>query len=218
MFSSEWDKFSQITYRDNFGEYPEGDITKIKGSEIPDHDILLAGFPCQAFSQAGLKNGFNDTRGTLFFDIQRILVEKKPDMFLLENVKQLKGHDKGETLKKILEILRGKKSKRISRDIQLSREARSALGTKLNYWADCKVLKGTDFGAPQNRQRLFIVGFNKNNPRYKNADFEDYFAWPDPTHGKTRVGSILERQDGVLAKYTISKKLYSGHVKKKEGA
>jgi DNA (cytosine-5)-methyltransferase 1 len=216
IFSSEWDKFSQITYSVNFGEYPKGDITKIKGSEIPDHDILLAGFPCQAFSQAGLKNGFNDTRGTLFFDIQRILVEKRPDMFLLENVKQLKGHDKGGTLKKILEILRGENSKPISKEIKLSKETRSALGSKLNYWIDYKVLKGTDFGAPQNRQRLFIVGFNKDNPRYKNGDFEDYFSWPDPTHGKTRVGSILENQDEVPAKYTISKKLYSGHVRRKK--
>ena len=216
VFSSEWDRFSQMTYNANFGESPEGDITRIGGSEIPDHDILLAGFPCQAFSQAGLKNGFNDTRGTLFFDIQRILVEKKPDMFLLENVKQLKGHNKGETLKIILEILRGQNSKRISRDIELSKEARSALGTKLNYWVDYKILKGTDFGVPQNRQRLFIVGFNKDNPRYRNADLEDFFNWPDPTHGRTRVGSILENQDEVPAKYRISKKLYSGHLRRKK--
>ena len=216
VFSSEWDRFAQMTYNANFGESPDGDITRIGGSEIPDHDILLAGFPCQAFSQAGLKNGFNDTRGTLFFDIQKILVEKKPDMFLLENVKQLKGHNKGETLKTILEILRGKNSKRISRDIRLSKEARSALDTKLNYWVEYKILKGTDFGVPQNRQRLFIVGFNKENPRYKNADFEDFYTWPDPTHGRTRVGSILENQDEVPKKYRISKKLYSGHLRRRK--
>ena len=101
VFSSEWDKYSQKTYAANFGELPFGDITKIPAKEIPDHDILLAGFPCQAFSQAGLRKGFDDTRGTLFFDIQHILAEKQPRMFLLENVKQLKGHDKGRTLKTI---------------------------------------------------------------------------------------------------------------------
>ena len=94
MFSSEWDKFSQKTYAANFGELPHGDITAISASEIPAHDILLAGFPCQAFSQAGLKKGFQDTRGTLFFDIQRILTAHRPRMFLLEK-KQLRGMTKG---------------------------------------------------------------------------------------------------------------------------
>jgi DNA (cytosine-5)-methyltransferase 1 len=108
LFSSEWDKFSQKTYAANFGEVPKGDITKISSSDIPDHDVLLAGFPCQAFSQAGLKKGFNDTRGTMFFEIQRILFEKKPKVFLLENVKQLRGHNKGNTFKTILSILEGK--------------------------------------------------------------------------------------------------------------
>ena len=104
LFSSEWDKFAIKTYASNYGELPNGDITKIPTSQIPSHDILLAGFPCQAFSQAGLKKGFTDTRGTMFFEIQRILAAKQPKAFLLENVKQLKGHDKGKTLKTILEI------------------------------------------------------------------------------------------------------------------
>ena len=107
VFTSEWDKFSKKTYAANFGEYPKGDITKIHTSEIPDHDVLLAGFPCQAFSQAGLKKGFSDTRGTLFFEIQRILANKRPKAFLLENVKQLRGHDKGKTLDTIIKILTG---------------------------------------------------------------------------------------------------------------
>ncbi|WP_238704466.1 DNA (cytosine-5-)-methyltransferase, partial [Salmonella enterica] len=93
-FSSEWDKFAQKTYHANYGDFPDGDITKIDEKDIPDHEILVGGFPCVAFSQAGLKKGFNDTRGTLFFDIARIIKEKKPHAFLLENVKNLLGHDK----------------------------------------------------------------------------------------------------------------------------
>ena len=107
VFSSEWDKFAQRTYAANYGEVPSGDITQIVASDIPDHDILMGGFPCQSFSQAGLKKGFEDTRGTMFFEIQRILGEKRPKVFLLENVKQLKGHDKGRTLQTILNILTG---------------------------------------------------------------------------------------------------------------
>ena len=140
VFTSEWDKFSQKTYLANYGEMPNGDITKIKAAAIPDHDILLGGFPCQSFSQAGLKKGFNDTRGTMFFEMQRILVEKRPKAFLLENVKQLRGHDKGKTLKTILAILRGEEDQIIPDDVPLSEEARHALSEKLNYWVDFKVL------------------------------------------------------------------------------
>ncbi|MBF4395879.1 DNA (cytosine-5-)-methyltransferase, partial [Vibrio anguillarum] len=117
-----------------------GDITQIKAADIKDHDILLGGFPCQAFSQAGLKQGFSDTRGTMFFEIQRILVEKRPKAFLLENVKQLKGHDKGRTLKTIVDILKGNHKQEIPTDIPMSEEARNALTKKLNYWVDFKVL------------------------------------------------------------------------------
>ena len=107
VFTSEWDKFAQRTYFANFGEMPDGDITRIAAKDIPDHDILLGGFPCQAFSQAGARQGFNDTRGTMFFEVQRIMTEKRPKAFLLENVKQLRGHDGGRTLQTILDILRG---------------------------------------------------------------------------------------------------------------
>jgi DNA (cytosine-5)-methyltransferase 1 len=106
VFTSEWDKFSQKVYATNFGHLPSGDITQIKTSDIPDHDILLGGFPCQAFSQAGLKKGFNDSRGTMFFEIQRILAAKRPKAFLLENVKHLKGHDKGRTFSIIIELMK----------------------------------------------------------------------------------------------------------------
>ena len=216
VFTSEWDKFAQKTYLTNFGEMPQGDITKIKASDIPNHDILLAGFPCQAFSQAGLKKGFSDTRGTMFFEIQRILVEKRPKAFLLENVKQLKGHDKGRTLHKILEILRGEHSGEIPDDIPLSEESRHALSEKLNYWVDYKVLRAADFGAPQNRERIFIVGFNKDY--YKESDISDGFSWPEPTKQETRVGQILEDISATYPsddKYTISDKLWSGHKKRK---
>lgn len=137
-FTSEWDKFAAKTYRANFGDEPNGDITKINEKEIPDHNILLAGFPCQAFSQAGLKQGFEDTRGTLFFDVARIIAEKRPDAFLLENVKNLRNHDKGRTFTKIKETLE-----------------------ELDYTFEAKVLRAADFGVPQNRERVFMVGFNK---------------------------------------------------------
>ena len=105
VFTSEFDKFAQQTYEANFGELPSGDITLIDEEDIPPHDLLVAGFPCQAFSHAGLKKGFEDTRGTLFYDIARILKHHKPKAFLLENVKGLKSHDGGNTLKTIIKVL-----------------------------------------------------------------------------------------------------------------
>ncbi|PCK18634.1 DNA (cytosine-5-)-methyltransferase [Bacillus pumilus] len=187
VFASEWDKFSVKTYKANYGETPVGDITLIDEKDIPDHDILLAGFPCQPFSQAGLKKGFEDTRGTLFFDIARIIKEKRPKAFLLENVKQLKGHDKGRTLKTIIQILEN----------------------ELNYTVYYKVLRAADFGVPQNRERIYIVGFY--NPLTGN---EVSFEFPKPTHEPTRVGDILESD--VDEKYTISDRLYQGHLRRKE--
>lgn len=216
VFTSEWDKFAQKTYLANFGEMPNGDITKISASEIPDHDILLGGFPCQAFSQAGLKQGFSDTRGTMFFEIQRILVEKRPKAFLLENVKQLKGHDKGNTLKTILGILQGQHEFEAADDIPMSEESRHALSEKLNYWVDFKVLRAADFGAPQNRERVYIVGFDMDY--FKGVDFNKEFQWPVPPKTKTKLGDILEdlsQIDCSEDKFTISEKLWAGHQRRK---
>lgn len=182
VFTSEIDKFAIQTYKANFGEENiNGDITLISEEDVPEHDILLAGFPCQPFSQAGLKKGFSDTRGTLFFDIERILIEKRPKAFLLENVKQLKGHEKGQTLQIILEHLKN-------------------AGYKVYF----DVLKARDFGVPQNRERIFIVGFLDQNVDFK---------FPQPTNIETFVGSILEKN--VDEKYTISDKLWEGHQRRK---
>jgi len=163
VFTSEWDKFAQKTYAANFGELPHGDITKISVEQIPEHDVLLAGFPCQAFSQAGLKKGFTDTRGTMFFEIQRILAHHQPAAFVLENVKQLKGHNKGETLKTILDILRGEHFHEIPSDIPMSADAREALNRRLNYWVDYKVLRAADFGCPQTEKEYSLWGLIKIN-------------------------------------------------------
>ena len=215
VFTSEWDKFSQKVYATNFGEMPSGDITLVPATAIPNHDILLGGFPCQAFSQAGLKRGFSETRGTMFFEIQRILAEKRPKAFMLENVKQLKGHDKGRTLQTILDILEGNNSQDIPEDIPMSEEARRALSAKLNYQVFFKVLRAGDFGIPQNRERIFIVGFDKDYFG-KNIDFEKIFNWPTPPMTPTRLGDILEDSSKLDDKYTLSDKLWQGHQRRKE--
>lgn len=186
VFSSEIDKHAVKTYYANFGEIPVGDITQIDASLIPDHDILVGGFPCQAFSQAGLKRGFEDTRGTLFFDIARILKEKQPKAFLLENVKNLTRHDQGKTFEVIMNTLE-----------------------ELGYAVTPKLYKAKDFGVPQNRERIYIIGFNKQ--AVKNYD---EFCLPDPPKDKTRVGDILDSY--VDPKYTISDKLWSGHQRRKK--
>ena len=135
VFSSDIDLACQFSYEENFGEQPFGDITKVNEKDIPDHDILFAGFPCQPFSIIGQQKGFEDTRGTLFFDIARILKEKQPQAFILENVKQLVGHNKGQTLKVILKSLK-----------------------ELGYHVQYAVLNALDYGLPQKRERVIIVG------------------------------------------------------------
>lgn len=217
VFSSEWNKHAKKTYFANYGDYPFGDITKISSENIPDHDILLGGFPCQAFSQAGKGEGFADTRGTLFFEIQRILVAKRPKAFLLENVKKLLTHDSGKTFKTISSILEGNFEKREDLEKVLNDDIKKALEKKLNYWITFKILKAADFGVPQNRERIFIVGFNKDY--YGEQDFEEMFNWPEPLNNQLiKVKDILE-QDYVnsLDKdiYTISDKLYSGHLRRR---
>lgn len=136
VFSSEWDKAACDTYEANFGERPSGDITKIDAASIPKHDLLLAGFPCQAFSIIGKMKGFEDTRGTMFFEVARILDYHKPEAILLENVKQLTTHDGGRTFSVILQKLH-----------------------ELGYFVKWKVLNALDFGVPQKRERTIIVGF-----------------------------------------------------------
>ena len=169
VFSSEIDAAACDTYEKNFGERPAGDITKIAAEDIPNFDILLAGFPCQAFSIIGKKEGFeNETCGTLFFEIERILKAKKSAAFLLENVKNLKAHDGGKTFKIIYEHLKA-----------------------LGYNVYTKILNSLDYGLPQKRERIFIVGFLENV----------YFEFPQPAEKILTLENILEKN--VDKKYYV---------------
>lgn len=188
VYSNEWNKYSQKTYYDNFGVLPDGDITQVDTAYIPDHDILVAGFPCQPFSIAGVskKNslgratGFEDkTQGTLFFDVCRILKYKRPKAFTLENVKNLCSHDKGRTFKVITDSLR-----------------------ELEYKIFFKIVDGQDF-VPQHRERIVIIGFDKK--RYGN-DIHFSFNYKKPLK-KPIVKEILE--NNCCSKYTLSNKLWS---------
>ena len=219
VFTSEWDRFSKKTYAANYGEVPEGDITKIAATEIPSHDVLLAGFPCQAFSQAGLRQGFNDTRGTMFFEIQRVLAHHRPKAFLLENVKQLRGHDGGRTLKTIISILEGREVPTIPEDIPMTDEARASLSTTLNYNVGYTVLKASNFGVPQNRERVYIVGFDRDQVSealQKNVAQELLNELAKVTC-ETSVRTILDDDADIESKYTISDRLYDGHKRRLEG-
>ncbi len=168
VFSSEWDKEAQRTYRANFGETPFGDLTKEQTKMfIPEgFEVLCAGFPCQAFSIAGKRGGFEDTRGTLFFDVAEIIKRKQPLAFFLENVKGLKNHDKGKTLETILNVLRN----------------------DLGYFVpDPQIINAKDFGVPQNRERIYIVGFHKDT---KVSSFE----YPKPTGKNVKFADIKEKR------------------------
>lgn len=212
VFSSEWDEFAKKTYALNFGHEPSGDITQIAAKDIGAHDVLLGGFPCQAFSNAGLKRGFFDTRGTMFFEIQRILAEWRPKMFLLENVKQLRGHDKGRTLETILSILKGD-SPPIPDDVPMSLEARKSLSKKLNYAVDWKVLSATSFGVPQRRERIYIVGFDRDY--YGNANAAEVFGNLEGIEHSTQLGEAMEPEgSNNLARYTISDRLWEGLIRR----
>ena len=187
VYSNEWNKFSQQTYAANFGETPDGDITKVDAADIPDHDILVAGFPCQPFSIAGVSKkqslgratGFEDkTQGTLFFDVCRILKEKRPKAFMLENVKNLCSHDRGRTFKIILESL-----------------------DELNYQVFYKILDGQDF-VPQHRERILIIGFDRE--RFgKEFDFQFNITPKEP---KPTMSTILEPE--VDDRYTLTDHLW----------
>lgn len=175
VFSSEFDENACKTYEANFGEHPSGDITKIAAKDIPDFDILLGGFPCQAFSIIGKKEGFeNETCGTLFFEIERILKEKQPKAFMLENVRNLTAHDKGNTFKVIRTHL-------------------EALG----YTVYAKVLNALDYGVPQKRERIIIVGF-KDNILFS-------FPGPVPASRRKTLKDILEVD--VDEKYYVKDKI-----------
>ncbi len=152
MFSSDIDKYAAESYEANFEEKPVGDITKVDEKDIPDFDLLFAGFPCQAFSICGLQRGFADnTKGTLFFDIARIIKEKQPKAFVLENVKNLVGHDGGRTFRTIIHVLR----------------------EELGFYVDYKVLNALDFGLPQKRERIIIVGAKTSFDMDWNFDIEN---------------------------------------------
>lgn len=187
VYSSEWDRYCQQTYFANFGDQPEGDITKVNENDIPDHDVLVAGFPCQPFSIAGVskKNslgratGFEDkTQGTLFFDVCRIIKAKRPKAFMLENVKNLTSHDHGNTFKVIKESL-----------------------DELNYQVFYAILDGQNF-VPQHRERIIIVGFDKE--RY--GDSIDFEFKLKPVEPKPVLADILEKH--VDEKYTLSDHLW----------
>lgn len=174
VFASEWDKAAQDMYEINFGVRPFGDINDIAPEDIPDHDILLAGFPCQPFSIAGKGLGFADTRGTLFFNIEAILEAKKPQAFLLENVKRLTTHDNGQTFAVILEKLKS-----------------------LGYTVYHKVINSLDFGLPQKRERIYIVGFRESI----------HFKFPKPLGYYKSLNEILQPDNEVPKNYYISTEL-----------
>ena len=181
VFSSEWDKHAQNMYEENFGEKPVGDINDVNPKDIPDHDFLLAGFPCQPFSIAGKQLGFADTRGTLFFNIEKILEEKKPYGFLLENVSRLVTHDKGRTFKVIIDRL-------------------ESLGYTVYY----KVLNTIDFGLPQLRKRIYIVGFKD----------KIHFQFPKPDGTKLTLEDILESEKDIPSNYYVSEEIKKKRLSK----
>lgn len=187
VFSSEIDRYAKKTYELNFGEVPFGDITKINEKDIPEHDILCGGFPCQAFSIAGKRKGFEETRGTLFFDIARIIKEKKPKAFFLENVKGFRNHDKGRTLETILATLR----------------------EDLDYFVpEPEIMNAKYFGVPQNRERIFIVGFRKDQ------NIND-FKYPEPIQKEVKFADIKEEKT-VSVKYYLSEKYKNTLVEHKK--
>ncbi len=175
VYANDIDKFACQTYEANFGEYPIGDITKTDLNSIPDFDLLLAGFPCQSFSIAGKQRGFEDIRGTLFFYIVKILELKKPAYFMLENVKNLMSHDKGKTFNTMKNILTG-------------------LGYQIHY----TILNAKNYGLPQNRERVYIMGF------------KDKVLFNFPTTHSTPKGIFKILENNVQEKYYISQRYWEG--------
>lgn len=189
VFTSEWDENAKKTYRANYGETPFGDITKERTKNyIPDDfDVLCAGFPCQAFSIAGKRGGFEDTRGTLFFDVAEIIKTKKPKAIFLENVKGLRNHNGGKTLATILNVLRN----------------------DLNYYVpEPQIINAKNFGVPQNRERIYIVGF-------RNDLNINSFSYPEPLEEKVFFEKVKE-ENVVPTKYYLSTQYLRTLVSHKE--
>lgn len=193
VFSSEFDKHACDTYEANFGERPAGDITKIQSNKIPDHDVLCGGFPCQAFSTAGNRLGFEDTRGTLIYEVARIVKDKRPKAFLLENVKGLLSHDKGKTFDVIRNLFGNSFNKALVKFPYVDN-----LGYNVYY----RVLNAGEFGLAQNRERIFLVGFRSDIVR--GIDFE----WPMGHDRHIMIGDILDTNvddDCYLTNKQVSK-------------
>jgi DNA (cytosine-5)-methyltransferase 1 len=186
VFSCEIDPKASLTYKENFNEDPIGDITKINAKKLPPFDVLVAGFPCQAFSIAGKRLGFEDTRGTLFFDVARIIKAHKPSVVFLENVKGLTNHNKGNTFKVILTTLE-----------------------ELGYSVHWKILNAKNFGLPQKRERIYIVAFNKK--KVKNYS---KFQFPELAKENISLDKILEKN--VDIKCFISNRYWNTLKKHKE--
>lgn len=201
VFSSEWDKYAQITYEANFGDKPSGDITKIDEKEIPNFDILLAGFPCQPFSSVGLKRGFEDTRGTLFFNIAKIINYHKPKVVFLENVKGLKSNNNGSTFKTIINALE-----------------------EMGYSVYSKVLNAKDFSVPQNRERIYIVAFLDDvdfsfpEPFFKEVKVIDILEYPvGDEFYFTKLKNYEKMKAGVTKSHSIYQWTRGGVVQLKSG-
>ena len=195
VFSADFNKYACDTYSKNFNDYPLIDIQKYPEKQIPNHDILCAGFPCQPFSIGGKRKGFDDVRGTLFFDIVRILKEKKPKIFILENVRGLVNHDKGKTFKKIINILSNKVN---NENVKRSRE-------NLGYNVFWKILNSKDYNIPQNRERVFIIGFK--NP---NINFE----FPKKKTLKKSLNDVIEKKSHKFKNISdLSKNYVFKHLK-----
>ena len=175
VYSNEWDKFAQQVYNDNFGDIPEGDITQVDEKSIPEHDILCAGFPCQAFSISGKQRGFEDSRGTLFFDVARIVKCKQPKIVFMENVKNFAVHDNGRTLEVVENTMK-----------------------ELGYSFSYKVLNAVDYGVPQKRERIYMICF-------RNDIGIESFKFPKPFKLTKHVEDFLLSEDDIPAKYYVNR-------------
>lgn len=175
VYSNEWDEPVQKVYLENFGDTPEGDITKVDETTIPDHDILCAGFPCQAFSISGKQRGFEDSRGTLFFDVARIVKAKKPKIVFMENVKNFATHDGGKTLAVV-----------------------KATMEELGYDFNQKVLNAVDYGVPQKRERIYMVCFRKDL-------HVDSFRYPKPFELSRHVEDFLLKDENLVEKLYVDR-------------